>query len=198
MPDTLLTDLTEHLCCLPGVGPKSAQRMALHLLERDRPGGKKLATTLQRAMTEIGNCSVCRTFTESEVCARCTDPERNARQLCIAETPADVLAFERSTDFRGRYFVLLGNLSPLDGIGPHQIGLDLLQRRLRDESLDELILATSATVEGDTTAQYIAEMARVAGVPISRLAQGVPLGGELEYLDGGTLQHAFRSRRSVD
>ncbi|MEM6988085.1 MAG: toprim domain-containing protein, partial [Pseudomonadota bacterium] len=144
MSDTLLSDLTDHLCCLPGVGPKSAQRMALHLLERDRPGGVRLATTLARAMAEIGNCARCRTFTESDICARCSDPSRNARILCVAETPADVLAFERSTDFRGQYFVLLGNLSPLDGIGPHQIGLDLLQRRLQEEPLDELILATSA------------------------------------------------------
>ncbi len=198
MADTLITDLTEHLCCLPGIGPKSAQRMALHLLERDRSGGERLAGTLARAMREIGNCARCRTFTEAEICARCLDPERDSGVLCVAETPADVLAFERSTDFRGLYFVLLGNLSPLDGIGPKQIGLDVLQRRLQDEPLDELILATSATVEGDTTAQYIGEMARVAGVRISRLAQGVPLGGELEYLDGGTLQHAFKSRRTVE
>ncbi|MEM7377305.1 MAG: recombination mediator RecR [Pseudomonadota bacterium] len=198
MSDSLLTDLTEHLCCLPGVGPKSAQRMALHLLERDRPGGLRLANTMARAMSDIGNCARCRTFTEAEVCARCSDDTRNARLLCVAETPADVLAFERSTDYRGQYFVLMGNLSPLDGIGPRQIGLDLLQRRLQAEPLDELILATSATVEGETTAQYIAEMARVAGVAISRLAQGVPLGGELEYLDGGTLQHAFRSRQAVE
>ncbi len=197
MADTLITELTEHLCCLPGVGPKSAQRMALHLLERDRGGGERLAATLASAMRDIGNCSRCRTFTEADVCARCLDPERDARVLCVAETPADVMAFERSTDFGGHYFVLLGNLSPLDGIGPKQIGLDLLQQRLQNEALDELILATSATVEGDTTAQYIAEMARVAGVRISRLAQGVPLGGELEYLDGGTLQHAFQSRQSL-
>ena len=197
MRDSLLSELIERFCILPGVGPKSAQRMAMHLLQHERSRGLQLAQVLERAMREIGNCERCRTLTELPVCGLCTDDTREAGSVCVVESPADVLAIDRSTDFRGQYFVLLGQLSPLDGIGPADIGLDRLQARLQSESISELIIATSSTVEGETTAHYISEMARAAGVAVTRLAQGVPMGGELEYLDGGTLLHAFRGRQSV-
>lgn len=197
MSDSLLSELIERFCVLPGVGPKSAQRMAMHLLQRERTRGLQLAQVMERAMREIGNCERCRTFTESAVCVRCRDAERDTAQLCIVESPADVLAIDRSTEYRGLYFVLMGQLSPLDGIGPAELGLDRLQVRLDEPGLQELIIATSSTVEGETTAHYITEMARAAQVAVTRLAQGVPMGGELEYLDGGTLQYAFKGRQQV-
>lgn len=189
--------LIEALRCLPGVGPKSAQRMTYHLLERDRAGGRRLAEALLEAMDKVGNCRRCRTFSETEVCALCTSPARDAALLCVVESPADVAALEQSTGYRGLYFVLMGHLSPLDGIGPKDLGLDLLEARLADGEVRELILATNPTVEGEATAHYIADMARARGVRATRIAHGVPLGGELEYIDSGTLSHAFAGRQEL-
>ena len=195
--DSLLQRLIDSLCCLPGVGPKSAQRMAFHLLERDREGGRRLAAALAEAVEKIGHCRQCRTFTESELCAICSNERRNPAQICVVETPADVVAIEQATGYRGRYFVLGGRLSPLDGLGPAEIGLDQLAQRLDEGGVEELILATNPTVEGEATAQYIGEMAAQRGIACSRIAHGVPLGGELEYVDGGTLAHAFSGRRRM-
>ncbi|MCW8890807.1 MAG: recombination mediator RecR [Sedimenticola sp.] len=181
--------------CLPGVGQKSAQRMAFHLLERDREGGRVLSHILGESMDRIGHCSRCRTLSEATVCSYCANPKRDDSQLCVVETPAEVVAIEQATDFRGRYFVLGGRLSPLDGIGPREIGLDLFDSRLAEGHVSELILATNPTVEGEATAHYIGEMARARGIRVTRIAHGVPLGGELEYVDGGTLSHAFSGRR---
>jgi len=189
--------LIEALRCLPGVGPKSAQRMALHLLERDREGGRVLARALAEAMERVGHCRDCRTFTEAERCSLCSHPERDRSQLCIVETPADVFAVEQATGYRGLYFVLMGHLSPLDGIGPEELGLDRLVARLDAGEVAEVILATNPTVEGEATAHYIAELARDRGIRATRIAHGVPLGGELEYIDGGTLSHAFAGRQQV-
>jgi len=193
----LLDELIEALRCLPGVGPKSAQRMAYHLLERNREGGQRLARLLDEALQRIGHCSQCRNFSESEICRLCADASRDAASLCVVESPADVLAIERATGFRGRYFVLMGHLSPLDGIGPAELGLELLEQRLAAAGVAELILATNPTVEGEATAHYLAEMGRRHGVRAMRIAHGVPLGGELEYIDGGTLSHAFAGRTEV-
>ena len=194
----LLQQLIEAFCCLPGVGPKTAQRMAFHILERDREGGRQLAGLLNNAVQNIGHCSRCRTLTETEVCSLCANPRRNNSQLCIVETPADVIAIEQATDYRGRYFVLGGRLSPLDGIGPKELGMDQLAKVLAKDELEEVILATNPTVEGEATAQYISDMANSSGVTTSRIAHGVPLGGELEYVDGGTLAHAFSGRRDFN
>lgn len=190
-----LEELIAALRCLPGVGSKSARRMALHLLERDRAGARRLAAALTVAADSIGHCSVCRTLTAQETCARCLDPGRDSSVICVVETPGDVLAIESATDFRGLFHVLLGRLSPLDGIGPEDLGLDRLEARLRQTKVRELILATNASVEGEVTAHYIAEMAARHGVRATRIAQGVPAGGELEYLDAGTLAHALSGRR---
>ena len=191
----LLDQLMEALRCLPGVGPKSAQRMAFHLLERNRDGGRHLARILEQAMDQIGHCARCRTFSESEICALCANPNRDDRQVCVVETPAEVVAIEHATGYSGRYFVLGGRLSPLDGIGPKEIGLDQLEEMLQEGGIKELILATNPTVEGEATAYYIGEMARARGIRVTRIAHGVPLGGELEYVDGGTLSHAFAGRQ---
>jgi recombination protein RecR len=193
----LLQRLVEALRCLPGVGPKSAQRMAFHLLERDREGGRRLAGVLAEAIERVGHCSRCRTLTEHEVCELCANPRRDDSLLCVVETPTDVLAIEQATGYQGRYFVLGGRLSPLDGIGPRELGLDQLEARLDEDPIAELILATNPTVEGEATAHYLAEMARARGISTSRIAHGVPLGGELEYVDGGTLAHAFAGRRQL-
>ncbi len=193
----LIDELMMALRCLPGVGPKSAQRMALHLLERDREGGSRLAEALQHAVVGVGHCRACRTLTEQDVCGTCASTRRDSALLCVVETPADVLAIESAGTYPGKYFVLMGHLSPIDGIGPTEIGVDLLASRLQAEAIDELILATNPTVEGEATAHYIAELARQYGVKVSRIAHGVPLGGELEYIDGGTLAHAFASRRTL-
>ncbi len=193
----LLDQLIEALRCLPGVGAKSAQRMAYYLLERDREGGRRLASTLAEAMERIGHCSRCRTLTEDEICGLCANTSRDDATLCVVESPADVRVMEQSVDFRGRYFVLGGHLSPLDGIGPVEIGLDLLERRLAGGGVEEVVLATNPTVEGEATAHYIAELAASNGVKATRIAHGVPLGGELEFIDGGTLAHAFAGRREV-
>jgi recombination protein RecR len=191
----LLADLIEALRCLPGVGAKSAQRMALHVLERDRAGAKRLAEKLATAVERIGNCTRCRTFSEETICALCASASRDASLLCVVETPVDQLAIEQATGYRGRYFVLLGRLSPLDGLGPKEIGLDLLAQRLGEGEVQELIVATNPTVEGEATAHMLGQIARAAGVRASRLAHGVPLGGELEYIDRGTLAHAFGGRQ---
>jgi recombination protein RecR len=193
----LLADLIDALRCLPGVGAKSAQRMAFHLLERDRAGAERLAEKLAAAAARVGNCSRCRTFSEEAVCALCASISRDASLLCVVETPIDQLAIEQATGYRGRYFVLLGRLSPLDGLGPEEIGLDRLARRLSEGEVQELIVATNPTVEGEATAHMLAEIARAAGVRASRLAHGVPLGGELEYIDRGTLAHAFGGRQEL-
>lgn len=185
----------DSLRCLPGVGPKTSQRMAFHLLERDRDGGRRLVEALAAALNGIGRCRRCRTLSETELCPLCADERRAADILCVVENPADVLAVEQATDFRGRYFVLLGQLSPLDGIGPEELGLDQLDDQLSTGTVKEIILATSATVEGEATAHYIAELARERGVRVSRIAYGVPVGGELDYVDGGTLARAFSGRR---
>lgn len=191
----LLSRLMEALRCLPGVGPKSSQRMAFHLLERDREGARHLADTLQAALDGIGHCRLCHNLSELDLCQVCADAGRDPALLCIVETPADVLAVEQTATYRGRYFVLLGHLSPLDGIGPDELGLEALAARLAAGEIREIILATNPTVEGEATAYYIADMARERGVRATRIAHGVPLGGELEYIDRGTLSHAFTGRR---
>jgi recombination protein RecR len=190
-------ELLEALRCLPGVGARTAQRMALELLERDRDGGARLARALDVAMRDIQRCSQCRNFTASDTCRICEDERRQPQVICAVESPADVLAIEQATEFKGRYFVLLGRLSPLDGIGPEALGLDLLERRLSAPDVEELIIATNTTVEGEATAYYLSEMAERHGVRVTRLAQGVPLGGELEHTDRSTLAHAFASRRPL-
>lgn len=192
----LLQDLLTALRCLPGVGPKSSQRMAFHLLERDRDGARRLVASLGTALERIGLCSRCRMFAETEVCAICGDSRRDQGLLCVVETPADVIAIEESGSFRGRYFVLLGRLSPLDGIGPDQLGIPLLQDQLGDD-LRELIIASSATVEGEATAAYLASVARGRGIRATRIAHGVPMGGELEFVDAGTLSHALAARTAI-
>lgn len=193
----LLDELVEALRVLPGVGAKTAQRMAHHLLERNRDGGRRLATRLADAMQRIGNCARCRNFTEETVCALCRNESRDAQLLCVVEAPADQAAIEQATGYRGGYFVLLGRLSPLDGLGPRELGLDLLAARLAEGDVQEMIIATNPTVEGEATAHFLAQLARQHGVRPSRLAHGVPLGGELEFIDRGTLAHAFGSRHEI-
>ncbi|GLR62896.1 recombination mediator RecR [Marinospirillum insulare] len=191
----LIEELIQALRCLPGVGPKSAQRMALQLLERDRAAGKHLAEVLQLSMSEVGHCASCRTLTEEKLCRVCTSGRRNDQVLCIVETPADMLALEQSGVYDGRYFVLLGHLSPLEGIGPDDLGFDELVEKLRSQPVEEVILATNPTLEGETTAQYLLELLSSLPLKVTHLAQGIPLGGELEYLDGGTLSRAFSGRQ---
>jgi recombination protein RecR len=191
----LLADLVEALRCLPGVGAKTAQRMAFHVLERDRAGARRLAERLAAAVERIGNCTRCRTFSEEPLCALCASAARERSLLCVVETPVDQLAIEQATGYRGQYFVLLGRISPLDGLGPKELGLDLLAQRLAEGEVQELIVATNPTVEGEATAHMLAQLARAAGVRASRLAHGVPLGGELEFIDRGTLAHAFGGRQ---
>ncbi len=197
MTASLLEQLIEALRVLPGVGQKSAQRMAYHLLERQREGGLRLSAALKQAMENVRHCVRCRDFSETELCAICASPSRDTGLLCAVETPADRLAIEQATGYRGLYFVLQGRLSPLDGIGPRELGLDRLAQRLEEGEVQELIVATNPTVEGEATAHYLAQIARARGVHPSRLAHGVPLGGELEYVDRGTLQHAFGSRLEI-
>ena len=193
----LIDDLMASLRCLPGVGPKSAQRMALHLLERDRVGAERLAQSLRKAVEGVGRCQRCRTLTEQTHCGICANNRRDNNLLCVVETPGDVLAIEQAGTYQGKYFVLLGHLSPIDGIGPEDIGVDQLINLLQQEPITEVILATNPTVEGEATAYYISERAKNLNVTVSRIAHGVPLGGELEFIDGGTLAHAFSSRRSL-
>ncbi len=193
----LIGQLIESLRCLPGVGPKSAQRMAYHLLEHDREGGRRLAEALNQSMERIGHCRDCRTLSEDDRCTLCSSERRDRSLLCVVETPADVLALEQSIGYQGLYFVLMGHLSPLDGIGPEELGLDQLEPRLRGGEVRELILATNPTVEGEATAHYIGEIAHACGVRVTRIAHGVPMGGELEYIDGNTLSHAFAGRTEL-
>ncbi len=193
---SLLNNLVKALKCLPSVGNRTAQRMAFHLLEHDRDNGLKLAEAMQQAIENIGHCKQCRTLTEHEICKICSDKGRNEQTLCVVENPSDVLAVEQATAYRGYYFVLMGKLSPLDGIGPEDLGLDLLEYRLENENIEELILATNPTVEGEVTAHYISELANKYSVKTTRIAHGVPVGGELDYVDRGTLSHAFEGRRN--
>ena len=189
--------LIEALRCLPGVGPKSAQRMTYHLLERDREGARLLAGALETAMDRVGHCRDCRTLSETEQCAICASPARDHSLVCIVETPADVLALEHCGGYKGLYFVLMGHLSPLDGIGAEELGLDTLEQKLAAGEVQEVIVATNPTVEGEATAHYIGEMCRQKNIRATRIAHGVPLGGELEYIDGGTLSHAMAGRRDL-
>jgi recombination protein RecR len=191
----LIESLIEAFRCLPGVGPRSAQRMVYHLLERNRNGGANLANALSRAMAEVKQCLECRTFTEQERCHICSNQGRDRTKLCVVESPVDLLAIESTASFRGVYFVLMGHLSPLDGIGPEQLGLELLEQRLANEQFEEVILATNPTVEGEATAHYIYELCQQQSIDVTRIAHGVPLGGELEYIDGGTLAHSFTGRQ---
>jgi recombination protein RecR len=191
----LLGQLTQTLCCLPGVGPKTAQRMSFHLLQRDRAGAKILAETLIDALEKIGHCQVCRTLTEQKICQICADKSRDSSLVCIVESPADVWIIDQATVFKGHYFVLHGRLSPLDGVGPDELGLSLLEQRMSTGHIKELILATNSTVEGEATAYFIGELARKHQVQASRIAHGVPMGGELEFIDSGTLAHAFNGRK---
>ena len=193
----LISRLIESLRVLPGIGPKSARRIALHLLERNRDGALQLAKDLTAACEKVGNCQQCRNLSEEELCSICANPKRDTRLLCIVENPIDVQAIESATDFRGKYFVLLGHLSPLDGIGPKQLGLDRLQQRFAEGGIDEVIIATNPTVEGEATAHYISEMLAPLGIAVSRIAHGVPIGGELEFIDSGTLSHAFLGRQKL-
>ena len=194
----LLNQLIDALQCLPGVGVKSAQRMAFHLLDKDRDGAGRLSNVLDAAMSSIRNCERCRMLTEEPVCRFCASERRDAGQLFVVETPADLLAIEQSGAYRGRYFVLMGHLSPIDGVGPSELGLELLERRFKDEAFAEVVLATSVTVEGDATAHLVAVLAHRHGLRASRIAYGVPVGGELEFIDSGTLSRALSGRRAIE
>ena len=194
----LIDQLIEAFRCLPGVGPKSGQRMTLHLLERNRAGGKRLTEALTEALDAVGNCAQCRTLTEEEVCRICANPSRNRKLCCVVESHADIFAIEQSGTFRGVYFVLMGHLSPIDGIGPEQLGMNQLLERIQAGDFEEVIIACNPTVEGDATAYYIAEQLKSINVVVSRIAHGVPVGGELEFVDGGTLTHAFMGRKVMD
>ena len=198
MSSPSLEELITSLKCLPGVGQKSAQRMALHLLEREQTGAKRISAAILNAIDTVKHCQRCRNFSDQAICEICADDGRDHATLCVVETPADVLAVESSAAYRGRYFVLLGRLSPLDGYGPGQLGFDELEQQLGEGEIREVIVATSATVEGDITAQYIADSAAKHGIKSSRLARGIPLGGELEFVDSGTLSKALSGRQKID
>lgn len=193
----LINHLISAFRCLPGVGPKSAARMVFHVLERDREGGRLLAQSLHEAIVNIKRCQVCRILCETEICQLCDNPLRDRSQLCVVETPADVLAVEQTGGYRGLYFVLMGHLSPLDGIGPEDIGIELFRSRLEEGTIKEVILATNPTVEGEATAHYLAELIKGKQIRATRIAYGVPIGGELEYIDGGTLARALSARSTV-
>jgi recombination protein RecR len=196
-PLSSLDELAKALRCLPGVGPKAAQRMALHLMQHDRDGAQALSAALSHAAQSIRHCERCNTFTEDAVCSLCRSPKRDASLLCVVETPADLLMVEHTQAYSGLYFVLMGRLSPLDGIGPKEIRLDRLLKRAADGVVREVILATNFTNEGEATAHYIGELLSARGLAVSRLARGVPVGGELEYVDAGTLAQALRERRPL-
>ncbi|MBS1160679.1 MAG: RecR protein [Proteobacteria bacterium] len=191
-----LEALIEALRCLPGVGPKSAQRMAYHLLQRDRKGARQLGDTLLHALRSIRHCQRCNTFTEAEICERCASPRRDPSLLCVVETPVDMNMMEQTLAYQGLYYVLMGRISPLDGIGPRELGLEQVTARALDGVVKEVILATNYTNEGEATAHYLAAMLRPKGVSVTRIARGVPVGGELEYVDSGTLAQALRERKS--
>ena len=192
-----LSRLIEALRCLPGVGPKSTQRMAFHLLERNRDGGREIAAAVGAAIDTLGHCRRCRMFAEGELCPVCASPARDATLLCVVESPADVVAIEQTASYRGRYFVLMGHLSPLDGVGPQEIGISAFEKLLGGGEVQEVILATNPTVEGEATAHFLADVAARFGLRASRIAHGVPVGGELEYVDGGTLAHALAGRQTL-
>lgn len=193
----MINQLITAFRCLPGVGPKSAARMVFHVLERDRDGAKRLAHSLLESLTKIQRCQICRILSENSICHLCNNPTRDHTLLCVVETPADVLAVEQASGYRGLYFVLMGHLSPLDGIGPEDIGIDLLRQRLQEGKIKEVILATNPTVEGEATAHYIAELVKAKQIRATRIAYGVPFGGELEYIDGSTLARALTDRSLV-
>jgi len=193
----LLDELISALTVLPGVGNRSAQRMAFHLLQRDKSGAAHLAQMLENALTNMRHCEQCRTLCETPLCQLCNNPRRDATCLCIVESPADIIALEQSASFAGRYFVLMGHLSPLDGIGPDAIGIPLLEQQMSQASLEEIIIATNPTVEGEATAHYIATIAKKHKIRTTRIAHGVPMGGELEYLDSSTLAHALDARAEL-
>lgn len=197
MTASLLEQLIDAFRVLPGVGQKTAQRMAYHVLERDREGGQRLAAALADAVERVGHCERCRDFSETPICTICASAARDAHLLCVVESPVDRLAIEQATGYRGYYFILQGRLSPLDGIGPRELGLDALAARLAEGEVQELVVATNPTVEGEATAHYLAQLARQHKVKPTRLTHGVPLGGELEYVDRGTLSHAFGSRSEM-
>ena len=196
-PSSSLDALIQALRCLPGVGPKSAQRMAYHLLQRDQDGAMRLADSMKNAVERVRHCDLCNTFTEVEICEICVSPRREKGLLCVVETPGDLLMMEQTQSYRGLYFVLMGRLSPLDGIGPKDIHMESLIRRASDGVVTEVILATNFTVEGEATAHYISELLGEQGLKVSRIARGLPVGGELEYVDAGTLAQAFIERRTV-
>ncbi len=193
----LVDELVESLRCLPGVGQKTAQRMAFHLLERGRSGGTRLADALSNAMTGVRRCESCQNFSDTELCAICENPSRSIGTLCVIESPSDLLAIEQAGDYKGGYFVLMGHLSPIDGVGPEEIGIERLVQRVGGEQVSEIILATNPTVEGEATAYYIADRLADRDILITRLAHGIPVGGELGYVDGFTLTHAFRGRKPL-
>jgi recombination protein RecR len=197
---SLLTELIDSLKCLPGVGKKSAQRMAYHLLDKNRQGALQLSQVLNEAMQRIGNCERCRDYTEEKICTLCANPRRDSTILCVVESPSDVLAIESTASFSGVFFVLLGQLSPLDGFGPEEIGMPLLAERLAQNDIEEVIVATSSTIEGEATAHYIVQLANKynGNIKVSRLAQGVPLGGELGYLDQSTLALSIANRNRLE
>lgn len=197
MTPSSLDELIESLRCLPGVGPKSAQRMAYHLLQRDQRGAARLAHVLGRALELLRHCQRCNTFTESEICQRCASPQRDVRQLCVVEMPADLAMIEQTHAFNGLYYVLMGRLSPLDGIGPRELGMEKLLARATDGMVEEVILATNFTNEGEATAHMVSELLSARGVKVSRLSRGVPVGGELEHTDSGTIAQALLERREV-
>ncbi|SMM98503.1 Recombination protein RecR [uncultured Candidatus Thioglobus sp.] len=191
----MIKTLNQAFCTLPGVGKKTAQRYVYHLLERNRDGGMELAKALVDAMEHVKNCSLCRTLSEKTICDICANNNRSVSQLCIVETPTDIYAIEQSGVYKGKYFVLSGYLSPIDGIGAAELGLDELEQKLRDEAVEEIILATNATIEGEVTAHYIGNMAKQFDVQITRIAHGIPIGGELEYADINTIAHALSGRK---
>ncbi len=194
----LIEKLVDAFRCLPGVGPKSAQRMALYLLERNTEGGKKLSAALEEAIEKVGKCNSCHTLTEFEICNICSSPSRNKRICCVVESPADVYALEQTGTYRGVYFVLMGHLSPIDGVGPEQLGIDRFLQLVDEYGTEEIIIACNPTVEGEATAYFIAEQLRGRELLVSRIAHGVPVGGELEYIDGGTLSHAMSGRKPMN
>lgn len=194
----LLQQLLQALRCLPGVGARTAQRMAFHLLERDREGARVLAEALTEGLDRIGECEQCRMFAEEVLCWICLSSERDASLLCVVESPADVIAIEESAIYQGRYFVLKGRLSPLDGIGPEELGLALFEQKIGESEIKEIILATSSTVEGEATAGYLASLAQQNHIRVSRIAHGVPIGGELEYVDRSTLSRAIAGRNFLE
>ncbi|MDN6318599.1 MAG: recombination mediator RecR [Marinobacter sp.] len=193
----LVDELVESLRCLPGVGQKTAQRMAFHLLERERAGGVRLSGALSGAMDGVRRCESCQNFSDTDMCGICENPARSNGTLCVVESPSDLLAIEQAGDYKGSYFVLMGHLSPIDGVGPEEIGIERLLRRIRTEGVTELILATNPTVEGEATAHYISDRLDDLDILITRLAHGIPVGGELGYVDGFTLTHAFRGRKPL-